>query len=288
MKLAPHTRPCARPTGPTEPAGPHATGRAGRLGGVRAVRTALAAGLVALSVAGCQASVQTTLTVTGPQQADVRVAATFSGEAAEAIRANEAMRQQLVGVFTDRAGATPEIHDEDGRLEFVSTLSYDRLAAASGVTGVRAASLSGEDARTTLTLDLGPADVLSAAVRTGTAKQPDSDALATTMLASTTLAVSVTFPGGVESHTGASPAPASKDGVVPPASQLPAGIWSADPRGDTVTFLGRVDSAKNRVVVVGDPRPSRTAWYAGAGAALLAAAALGAQRRRRGGARPNS
>lgn len=248
-------------------------------------RASLAAfsALAVLSLAGCQASVQTAMTVTSPREAQVHVAAEFTGEAAQVLRDNDAVRAQLEGVFADRAGAPARLEEQDGGLTMAADLSYDRLTAAAGVTGVQSAALSGDGDATVLQLRLGPAVELARAVRRGTAGQPDAEALTATMLASTSLAVSVTFPGGITAgEDSAQPirSGASVDGTAPAASELPVGAWARWSSDDTITYFGRVNAPATQVRVTGDPAPHRLPWLIGGGVLTAAGITLAVRRRR--------
>jgi hypothetical protein len=138
-------------------------------------------------------------------------------------------------------------------------MTYDQLARSGTLLGVSSATLSGADPDVTQTLQLAKPTALADAVRTATKTQPDSAALADTMLRTTTVAVNVTFPGGV-SH------------VSDPAASVD---------GDTVSLSRTVASARaGTVTVTGDPSPARWPYYGGA-AALLTAAVLAWRRWRR-------
>lgn len=220
---------------------------------------AVVAALAALLLTGCTATVTTDFEVTSATAATVHVGAVFTDEAADMLAANASARAELVGVFTDRTGTSPEVVAGAHRLELRSTVSYDQLARSGALLGVSSAKLSGADSDVTLTLQLAKPTALADAVQSATKTQPDSAALAETMLRTTTVTVNVTFPGGV-AH------------VSDP---------SATVDGDTVTLSRTVAAAQaGTLEVTGDPHPARWPYYGG-GAALVAVAALTWRRWRR-------
>lgn len=221
---------------------------------------AAALAVAALALTSCTSSLTTSITVTSPTAATVHVSAVFTDEVAHQITADAAARSQLLGVFSDRTGHAPSYTVSHGgnQVEVSDDLTYQQLRDSSDVTGVSDVSLSGSGSHVVAAFTLTPPTKIITAVTTSEAGQPDGAALTATMLRSTSVTVSVRFPGGVSSTTG--------------------GVR----HGDTVTFTRTAaDTSAAHASVAGNPTPSHWQRYGAIGAGLALAAAALAWRRRR-------
>lgn len=227
--------------------------------GVRTLANLGVAVVLAALLSGCQGSVQTTVQVTGPESAEISVAAVFTDEAAAAVAESPQARAELTKVFTSRGGATPQVQITDTKVTASSVFSYDDLADSADVTGVAGLRLLKEG--TVLEVDFVPASELAAVIEAENAGEPDAQALTQVMLSNVTVVVRARFDGGVTS------ADAGEAGeLVVEESQV-------------VFTRTAADSSSGVLRVQGDPSGSVPWWWWGAGAA--AAAAVAALLRRR-------
>lgn len=178
---------------------------------------------VAVVAAGCDADVATRFTVRSATSATARVEVTFAGEIAERVAQRPELAGRIVDVFAARGGVSPTVVTRGGTRVYRAEVPYDRLVGAAGITGVAAASVAADPAGARLTVRVSKPAELAEAVEAAAAGQPDADALAATMLAQTTVTVSVTFPGGIAA-VDAGGLPAERDGRTVTVRQRLAGF----------------------------------------------------------------
>lgn len=154
-----------------------------------------------LALTGCGAGVGVDVTVTGADTGTVVVDATFEHEAAEVLQSDESLLSGLVSTFEGRAGVKPDVERSKERVRVSAQVDYDRLSQVEGITGVRSVTLSEDGGDIRAVVEVGPAAELSDAfvdaVAASVGKGADGKSVAGTMLASTTLDVTVRFPGGI-------------------------------------------------------------------------------------------
>lgn len=229
-------------------------------------RWAAACGLSVLALAGCTSEVTTTFTVTSPTQASVTSGVSFTGEAADVLKADPKLLAQLTDVFSSRLGAQPKVAKSEHRIDVTAQVPYSRLKAVSDITGVTGAALAaGRDDRATLTVQVAGAPKIVEAIRAAAKSQPEPAAVTDTMLANTHLVTRVVFAGG------------SDDGAVRSKTGAATGR-----DGDAVTFTRPATaSTPDAFTVTGDTSGSRWLYWVGGLTAAMAAGVLALRSRRR-------
>lgn len=158
--------------------------------------TLLTAAAVLLS--GCEAGVATRVDVESATESKIVATIRFTDEAAEQLVENEKLDAQLQDLIQNRVGREPERSGDEEELTYQVGLTYEEMLSAQDVLGIQGAAIEGEtEDDVTLTLQLAPPVGLNEAIVQATATQPDAQALAETMLKTTTVAVVVGFEGGV-------------------------------------------------------------------------------------------
>ena len=156
---------------------------------------------VVTTMTGCNARVSTEITVVSPTETRIVAAVRFEGEVATTITNDASLETQVRSLFEARSGVTPTRSAGDDWVAYEVELTYDQLVATAGLLGVAGATVgpgpSGEATATTITL-VAP-DELTEAISNSVEGQVDAEALVAAMLGTTTVAVAVTFPGGIDS-----------------------------------------------------------------------------------------
>lgn len=162
---------------------------------------AAAVALTAALLSGCEAGPVTTVHVTGPSQAQINVAAVFTGEAADAVLSDQAILDDLVANVERLTGHEVQVSREADTLMASSVVTAEELPKLSSITGVGSVSATTQGSDTTVLVEMVPATHLAEAVAEGTKGREDSEALAATLLASATVRVVVSFEGEVLSSS---------------------------------------------------------------------------------------
>ena len=226
------------------------------------MRRAVAAVFAAVVLAtGCEATVATGVDVDSTDSVSAEVTVTLTGSAAEAFSRDVALLNRLEKLIEDRAGATASREVSDERVSFHAEVDPDRVADASGLTGVAGLDVAadGDDARLTVGL-VAPSELTAALADT-----PDPDAVP--LLLENTSVVLEVRTGGVRSVSGF-------DAAAPGVS-----LVNAD---GVVTLSRTLDSAPaGTLTVVAAPVASGPPWVLIGAALLVAGAAVACWRRRR-------
>lgn len=218
---------------------------------------AFAFAVASLALTGCQAEVTTSLDVTGERSGVITVSARFTGEAGAVVAEDAQTRDGLVEAFKSRTGANPEMSIDGDEVTARVTVGVDQLGGLADITGVRSVSVSADG--TSVSVHLVPATGIGEAVRTQTSSEPDAVALSATMLSSTLLHASVTFPGGVTDP----------------------GSGPVSVHDNTVTFTRNADDTSETTwTVQGDPTADLHWLLWGSGAAGVALVGFVLRRRR--------
>jgi hypothetical protein len=154
-----------------------------------------------LGLSGCQSTVNTAVDVKSVGTTEITVSAVFQDEVAEALAENDSMRGQVQDVFKKYAGKEAKEDNQvakNGTLSYTAEVSYEQVQAASGLTGIKNASIDGTDEQATVTMRLEAPGKLAEAIILATQGQQDSLGLQTAMLAQTHVRVSVHMAGGID------------------------------------------------------------------------------------------
>lgn len=157
----------------------------------------LALSVLVLMLAGCQTSVTTQMKVTSAHQAEVTAVLELRDEAAEAVHRSPELSTRLQNLFRAKAGDV-SVKDSASSIRFSALLNPDKLAETGSLTGVNALEISdsgSKDVTAKVTM-VSPTDLLVAI------RGYEDKAAVTPMLENTTIAIEVTFPGGVSKATG--------------------------------------------------------------------------------------
>lgn len=149
----------------------------------------------ALLAAGCEATAETGFTVSDAPSVAAEFVLILDPVATSAFSDEELA--ELVTIISERSLSQVTLEASESGTELRTSLTYSALRSSAPFTGVSDASFEavGEDAGV-LTVVLVEPSALIGAIEDAVSGQPDADALARAMLASTRVSVAVEFPGG--------------------------------------------------------------------------------------------
>ena len=156
--------------------------------------------LAGVLAAGCEATVATELTVSGPDTLTGKVVVSLTGPAAQAFGDDPELLVRLERLVADRTGATVRRERDDQALTVTADAPVERLTAAPGLTGLAAATITAAgDSRSSVRLAVVPPTELRAAL-----EATEDPAAVEQLLANTSVQVRLTA-GSIESATGLQP-----------------------------------------------------------------------------------
>lgn len=171
--------------------------------------------LAGAALGGCSSAVFVHVKVEGPTKSEIIVGVDFKGEAGAVIYRSPALQSSLTAAISSNVGRAITLSLTPGDVSWSGPVSYRRLASDSAMTGVGSVILSrgaGGSEKVSVTL-VDPTE-LKKAVLSDAAVGKDSQTLAKTLEAFTTISIGVDFGGGATLLRSSGPHVSVHGGVV--------------------------------------------------------------------------
>jgi hypothetical protein len=152
---------------------------------------ALAGGLLS----GCNATVTTDISVTGPSTSSITEIVHFDGDAGKVIASSPRLQSDLESAIARRIGGAVHLDVSGSTVTWRQAISYAQLTANADVTGLSSAALAASGPDAVVTLDLVRPTALYTAITDAASMMANPQSLIVTMEQYTDVAVQVDFPG---------------------------------------------------------------------------------------------